>query len=193
MSALSNLIRGKSGPVGFATATPATFATLEGENMRTVATVATVAVANLQDEKTAPLAPEDEARLRSWLDRIGEDDQTIVEHVIRRCRDDGSARDYFVALARQSATLATQEAASADEVPRPLPDDDDRRRCARCANLAPSGLCLAARRGEIVASQNYEPIRGLPRRCEGFAPGADDPDRRHGRERWPGLIQKGGE
>jgi len=31
------------------------------------------------------------------------------------------------------------------------------------------------------------------RRCEGYAPGADDPDRRHGRERWPGLTQKGGE
>jgi len=136
----------------------------------------------------SPLAPEDEARLRSWLDRIGEDDQTIVEHLIGRCREDASARAYFLGHARQSATLATQEAASANEVPRPLPDDDDRRHCAQCANLAPSGLCLAARRGEIVASQNYEPIRDLPRRCEGFAPGADDPDKRHGRERWPELI-----
>lgn len=38
-----------------------------------------------------------------------------------------------------------------------------------------------------------EVIRDLPRRCKGYAPGATDTDRRPGRERWPGLIQKGGE
>lgn len=27
--------------------------------------------------------------------------------------------------------------------------------------------CQAAKRGEIVASRNYEPIRDLPQRCEG--------------------------
>ena len=47
---LSNLIRGKSEPVRFATATPATIATLDGEKGRTVATVATVAVANPKAE-----------------------------------------------------------------------------------------------------------------------------------------------
>jgi hypothetical protein len=52
---LSNLIRGKSEPVGFATATPATFATLEGGNVRTVASVATVAVAKPPQGQTAPL------------------------------------------------------------------------------------------------------------------------------------------
>ena len=70
-------------------------------------------------------------------------------------------------------------------------DDDDRRACTQCANLTGRGLCLAARRGEIVASRSYEPIRDLPRRCEGYMPGADDADRRPGLERWPGLIQKG--
>jgi hypothetical protein len=69
--------------------------------------------------------------------------------------------------------------------------DDDRRICTQCANLTGRGLCLAARRGEIVASRSYEPIRDLPRRCEGYMPGADDADRRLGLERWPGLIQKG--
>jgi hypothetical protein len=70
---------------------------------------------------------------------------------------------------------------------------DDRRTCDQCANLI-ARRCQAAKRGEIVASRNYEPIRDLPRRCEGYAPGADDPDRRHGRERWPGLTDtKGGE
>jgi hypothetical protein len=69
--------------------------------------------------------------------------------------------------------------------------DDDRRTCTQCANLTGRGLCLAARRGEIVASRSYEPIRDLPRRCEGYMPGVDDADRRPGLERWPGLIQKG--
>jgi hypothetical protein len=70
-------------------------------------------------------------------------------------------------------------------------DDDDRRACTQCANLTGRGLCLAARRGEIVASRSYEPIRDLPRRCEGYMPGGDDTDRRPGQERWPGLIWKG--
>lgn len=70
-------------------------------------------------------------------------------------------------------------------------DDDDRRACTQCANLTGRGLCLAARRGEIVASRNYEPIRDLLRRCEGYMPGVADADRRLGLERWPGLIQKG--
>lgn len=68
---------------------------------------------------------------------------------------------------------------------------DDRRTCTQCANLTGRGLCLAARRGEIVASRSYEPIRDLPRRCEGYMPGVGDTDRRPGLERWPGLIQKG--
>lgn len=45
---------------------------------------------------------------------------------------------------------------------------DDRITCAQCANLN-ERLCLAARRGEIVASRNYEPIRDFPRRCAGYA------------------------
>lgn len=55
--------------------------------------------------------------------------------------------------------------------------DDDRRTCKQCANLTARGLCLAARRGDIVASRNYEPIRDLRRRCEGYAPGPDESDR----------------
>lgn len=67
----------------------------------------------------------------------------------------------------------------------------DQRTCRQCANLTGRGLCLAARRGEIVASRSYEPIPDLLRRCEGYAPGPSDPDRRTGRERWPGLTEKG--
>ena len=70
--------------------------------------------------------------------------------------------------------------------------DDDRRSCDQCTNLTDRGVCLAARSGGIVASRNYEPIRDLLRRCEGYVPGAADPDRRSGRERWPELTDMKG-
>lgn len=120
----------------------------------------------------------DETAIRAWLTHINETDTGIIAEVLGKCRADSSARAYFLWRA--------------EEVPRPMPEDDDRRTCDRCANLI-ARRCQAAKRGEIVASRNYEPVRDLLRRCEGYAPGADDPDRRHGRERWPGLIQKGGE
>lgn len=67
---------------------------------------------------------------------------------------------------------------------------DDRRTCNQCANLE-GWRCLAAWRGEIVANRDYTPIRDIPRRCEGYIPDANDPDRRSGRERWPELIDEG--
>lgn len=66
--------------------------------------------------------------------------------------------------------------------------DDERRTCDQCTNLA-RRRCLAAWRCEIVANRDYEPVRDILRRCEGYAPGADDPDTRPGRERWPELIR----
>lgn len=72
----------------------------------------------------------------------------------------------------------------------PLPrisDTDDRRTCATCTNSQTYGPCMAARRGEIVASRNYEPDRTLLRRCEGYRPDRTDQDQRPGRQRWPGL------
>lgn len=72
------------------------------------------------------------------------------------------------------------------------PPADDRRTCDQCANLI-ARRCTAAKRGEIVANRDYAPVRDIPRRCEGYAPRPDDPDRRPGRERWPHLIQNGGE
>ena len=66
---LSNLIRRKREPVGFATATPATFATLEEEKGRTVASVATVAVAKSPQGQTAPpakVSPGDTATASRW-------------------------------------------------------------------------------------------------------------------------------
>jgi len=114
-----------------------------------------------------------------WLGRIGETDPATIAEVLTACRRDAEARDYFTGRAALG-------------LPKPDPFPDDRRSCAQCANLI-ARRCQAAQRGAIVASRNYEPIRDLPRRCEGYAPGADDPDRRPGRERWPALIQKGGD
>lgn len=168
---LSNLIR-KGGLAQVATATPATLATQEIASGATVAQVATVAVA-----KPPALTVEEETAIRGWLAHIEETDADIISEVLNQCRADMEARAYFLRRA--------------EEVPRPVPDDDDRRHCAQCANLAPSGLCLAARRGEINASRTYHPVDHLPRRCEGYAPGPDDPDRRPGCERWPGLTMKG--
>jgi hypothetical protein len=62
---------------------------------------------------------------------------------------------------------------------------DDRRYCSECQDLAPDGRCRAARRGEIQASRDYQPVDDTPRRCEGFSPKSADPDQRKGYERWP--------
>jgi len=66
----------------------------------------------------------------------------------------------------------------------PWRDGDNRRRCTDCGNLNERGLCLAAHRGEIVASGTYTPVRDLLRRCEGFRPLPDDPDQRTAWDRW---------
>lgn len=128
-------------------------------------------------EANRPMTAIEESAIRAWLAHIEESDEAIITHLLNRCQQDAEARDHFI---RQAA-----------EVLEPDPFPDDRRTCGQCANLTGRGLCLAARRGEIVANRDYEPMRDLPRRCEGYAPGADDADRRHGRERWPELIQKG--
>lgn len=75
--------------------------------------------------------------------------------------------------------------------------EDDRRRCTQCLNRRPhDGVCRIAepKAGALVAAnRSYAPDPVLPRRCEGYAPKASDPDQRPGADRWPGLIQKGGE
>ena len=69
-------------------------------------------------------------------------------------------------------------------------DDDDRIRCTDCSWLSMSSVCRAAgpKGKPVVANRGYQPVRDLPRRCEGFAPYADNPDQRHGIERWPDLA-----
>lgn len=103
-----------------------------------------------------------------------------------------------VALADTGAALTSFRALAADLQPHPLHEYDDRRTCEQCANLdrhrGRDGFrrCAAARRVELpyVASRDYSPVPDQPRRCEGFGPLPDDPDRRTGRERWPALAAK---
>lgn len=125
------------------------------------------------------LSAKEETAIRAWLALIEETDPATIAEVISQCQQDADVRDYFTGRA-------------AADLPRPDPNPDDRRTCGQCTNLI-ARRCQAAKRGEIVASRNFEPIRDLPQRCEGYAPGAADPDQRHGRERWPGLFQKGSE
>ena len=69
-------------------------------------------------------------------------------------------------------------------------DGDDRIHCTDCSWLSMSGVCRAAgpKHKPVVANRGYQPVRDLPRRCEGFAPYANNPDQRRGFERWPGLA-----
>jgi hypothetical protein len=178
---LSALMK-KGGLCAVATAIPATAATEEGEKIGTVARVATVAVANPPSVKSTPTAPmtaDEESAIRAWLAHIEETDAAIIAVVLDQCRVDVEARGYFL---RQ-----------AGEVPRPAPFDDDRRYCDQCKNLRRDVCTIAEPKtgALVVANRGYRPVREPPRRCAGYAPGPDDPDRRPGRERWPGLIQKG--
>lgn len=176
MSLLSKLREKQAGKI--ATATPATFATQGGERGRAVATVAvaTLRIPMSARQLSASMSIKEETAITAWLTWIKENDPATAAEVIERCRRDTDAREYFTGRA-------------AAELPKPDPFTDDRRTCQQCANLI-ARRCQAAKRGEIAASRAYEPIRDLPRRCEGYAPGADDPDRRHGRERWPELGAK---
>ena len=124
------------------------------------------------------------AELRALVRTIGEHDAWTAQDI-----EDATA----AALADPDGALRCYRAIAEERGSVLLSDEDDRRRCDQCANLTERGLCLAARRGDIVASREYRPVPALPRRCEGYAPKATDTDQRLGRERWPGLTTKGGD
>jgi hypothetical protein len=70
-----------------------------------------------------------------------------------------------------------------------LEESGDLRPCLLCRNLSPGGRCLAAWRGELRAARDWGPtFPGQPKRCIAYDPTADDPDQRHGRQRWPDLA-----
>lgn len=129
-------------------------------------------------QPSAPLTASEEATIRAWLALIGETDPGTISGVIEQCQRNEDARGYFTGRA-------------VAELPNPTPCTDDRRTCKQCANLS-AGACNAAKNGELFGSKNYQPESTRPRRCEAYQPGPDDPDRRHGGERWPGLIEKEG-
>lgn len=170
---LSTLIR-KHEKWNAATAIPANFATDTRSKVTAVARIATVAVANACNDYSSCLAAEEEFTVRAWLAQIQEIDLTTIADVIALCHLDSDAKSYFSERAYT-------------EVLKPPTLLDDRRSCVQCANLI-ARRCQAAKRGEILASPNYEPIIHQPRRCEGYAPGLDDPDRQRGRERWGWMF-----
>jgi hypothetical protein len=129
-------------------------------------------------QASAPMTACEETAIRAWLALVEETAPATIAEVIGQCQRDADARDYF-----------TRRAAA--ELPKPDAFPDDRRTCDQCANLI-ARRCQAAKRGEIVAGRNYEPISDLPRRCEGYAPRASDPDQRAGADRWPGIVESDG-
>lgn len=118
---LSSLIRRKSEPVGFATATPATFATLEGGKGRTVASVATVAVAKSPQRQTAPpakVSPGDTATaFRWWLIHYPDRDPLEVAccpeathaDILERHPDAVAAEPFTPTIRRPSAPMTAKE------------------------------------------------------------------------------------
>ena len=90
--------------------------------------------------------------------------------------------------AKEAVTPTSEAARNNAQAANPL--DDGRIRCSDCSWLSMSGVCRAAgpKGKPVVANRGYQPVRDLPRRCEGFAPYANNPDQRRGFERWPGLA-----
>ena len=136
---------------------------------------------------------EDEAEeLRELLQDVGEYNgwpgSEIAEATTVGLTEIGAALECWRSIADAFIAETTSPAISAK---------DDRRRCTDCGNLyhypGTDGFrrCAAAKRGELpCTSRDYSPVLDVPRRCEGYAPLSGDPDRRPGRERWPGLIPK---
>ena len=94
-------------------------------------------------------------------------------------------------LANSAKAPVTPESAAAhiDAQRANTVNDDDRIRCTDCGWLSMNGVCRAAgpKHNPVIANRGYQPVRDLPRRCEGFSPYGDNPDQRRGSERWPGL------
>ena len=157
---------------------PAKAANDEQARSEPLAGLATLALANPRGTK-GPTTAEEEAAIRAWLAHIEETDPDAIAEVLEKCERDIEARTFFCGGQRKTYLPKFD-----------VRSNDDRRTCRQCLNLTRRGLCLAARRGEIAEIRNYEPSRDFPRRCEGYAPGPDDPDRRTGRERWLVLGQE---
>ena len=122
-------------------------------------------------------ATDDDAR-EAWEERAG-----IMEYDGEMTRAEAERAATTLMTARQAAAAHSRRRSA-------LPGDwGDLRPCTWCRNLTRSGRCLAAWRGELRASREYEPtFPGQPHRCIGYVPRDDDPERTTGRERWPELV-----
>jgi hypothetical protein len=88
-----------------------------------------------------------------------------LKDLLSRTRQSGATHD---ATARQTPLNPSTDAGSGCRMPRDTPPDD-RHYCRSCRNLAATGLCLAARRGELQwTGPTYHPVDDIPRRCEAF-------------------------
>ena len=172
-------------------ATTATTATQDGAPGATVAKVASVAVATPQDAKLEPSKPgatliELEAAANRLCDALGDDAERRAI-MLEDCREFPPERwPWLIGYLNNEAARIDHAALDAEVT-------DDRRRCTECANFASGGRCLAAWRGELSAmvSRRYSPAQPERlRRCEGYAPGFNDSNRRPGAERWPGLTRE---
>ena len=115
---LAKLIRGENDSVRFATATPATAATLKGDNGPTVAKVATVNVATpakpncapsdsrsprtaIRHPQTTRMTADNEKAIRAWLAHIEETDPLEIQSVLSECRQDPGALQYYLGRAAE--------------------------------------------------------------------------------------------
>ncbi len=103
----------------------------------------------------ALLAGDQETAVVAWLAQIGETDQEIVAEVLRQCRQDEGAREYFLGRAGADPQI-----------------EDDRRCCSQCRNLR-SGVCIVAEpHGVVSAIRGYRPAPGILQRCLAYMPAA---------------------
>ena len=91
---LSELIR-KGGLGCTMTATSATTATQVVKQSLTVAPVASVAVA-LPPETIPELSNDEALSIRAWFEHIGETNQTIIDEIMEKCRDEIAVRQYLL-------------------------------------------------------------------------------------------------
>jgi len=148
---------------------------------RTVSSVSVPAITQPQISHRL-LSAQEQAAIRAWLALIEETDPATIAEVIGQCQRDADARDYFTGRA-------------AAELPKSAPFPDDWRTCSQCRNLRQRACAIAKPEAGalVVANRGYRPDPARLLRCAGYAPLANDSDQRTGAERWPGLVQKGGE
>ena len=146
-----------------------------------------------------PAMPATEQRKRGELSQLSQglgDSQPDIDAASEAFEERAAIMEFDGGLSREQA-----ERLASRSDPRAEPtagrwrgeglDLNDLRPCLLCRNLARSGRCMAAMRGELRAARDYSPtMPEQPRRCIGFRPPADDPDPRPGRERWPELVER---